>query len=123
MRNKNRETIEEMKMMLDENRSLTLENFVMPHEEEQHQGDMMNDNSFDEEPPMHSTNDNHSESEEKDDITGIEKELTQIRKIALSVINRLADKPTCPQYDTMKKIWNMVDKAIEQPQTGNKPVE
>ena len=35
MRNKNRETIEEMKMMLDENRSLTLENFVMPHEEEQ----------------------------------------------------------------------------------------
>ena len=123
MRNKNRETIEEMKMMLDENRSLTLENFVMPHEEEQHQGDMMNDNSFDEEPPMHSTNDNHSESEEKDDITGIEKELTQLRKIALSVINRLADKPTCPQYDTMKKIWNMVDKAIEQPQTGNKQVE
>ena len=123
MRNKNRETIEEMKMMLDENRSLTLENFVMPHEEEQHQGDMMNDNSFDEGPPMHSTNDNHSESEEKDDITGIEKELTQIRKIALSVINRLADQPTCPQYDTMKKIWNMVDKAIEQPQTGNKPVE
>lgn len=123
MRNKNRETIEEMKMMLDENRSLTLENFVMPHEEEQHQGDMMNDNSFDEEPPMHDTDDDNLEGEEKDDITGIEKELTQIRKIALSVINRLADKPTCPQYDTMKKIWNMVDKAIEQPQTGNKPVE
>ena len=123
MRNKNRETIEEMKMMLDENRSLTLENFVMPHEEEQHQGDMMNDNSFDEEPPMHNTDDDHSEGKEKDDITGIEKELTQIRKIALSVINRLADQPTCPQYDTMKKIWNMVDKAIEQPQTGNKPVE
>ena len=123
MRNKNRETIEEMKMMLDENRSLTLENFVMPHEEERHQGNMMNDNSFDEEPPMHYTDDNHSEGEEKDGITGIEKELTQIRKIALSVINRLADRPTCPQYDTMKKIWNMVDKAIEQPQTVNKPVE
>ena len=123
MRNKNRETIEEMKMMLDENRSLTLENFVMPHEEEQHQGDVMNDNSFDEEPPMRNTDDNQSEGEENDDITGIEKELTQIRKIALSVINRLADQPTCPQYDTMKKIWNMVDKAIEQPQTGNKQVE
>ena len=123
MRNKNRETIEEMKMMLDENRSLTLENFVMPHEEEQHQGDMMNDNSFDEEPPINNTDDDNLEGEEKDDITGIEKELTQIRKIALSVINRLADKPNCPQNDTMKKIWNMVDKAIEQPQTGNKPVE
>ena len=123
MRNKNRETIEEMKMMLDENRSLTLETFLMPHEEEQHQGDMMNDNRFDEEQHMHDTDDNHSEGEEQDDITGIEKELTQIRKIALSVINRLADQPTCPQYDTMKKIWNMVDKAIEQPQTGNKQVE
>ena len=123
MRNKNRETIEEMKMMLDENRSLTLENFVMPHEEEQHQGNMMNDNRFDEEPPMYDTEDNHSESEEKDDITGSEKERTQIRKVSLSVINRLADQPTCPQYDTMKKIWNMFDKAIEQPQTGNKPVE
>ena len=122
MRYKNRETIEEMKMMLDEKRSLAVERLVVPHEEEQ-QGDMMNDNSFDEEPPMHYTDDNHSEGEEKDGITGIEKELTQIRKIALSVINRLADRPTCPQYDTMKKIWNMVDKAIEQPQIGNKPVE
>jgi predicted transcriptional regulator len=53
------------------------------------------------------------------DMSSIEKELTQIRKIALSVINRLADQPTSPQYDTMKKIWNMVDKAIEQPQKGN----
>lgn len=123
MRNKNRESIEEMKMMLDENRSLTLENFVMPHEEEQHQGDMMGDSSFDNEPPMNDNSNEHLEDECKDDITGIEKELTQIRKIALSVINRLADRPTCPQYDTMKKIWNMVDKAIEQPQAGNKPTE
>lgn len=53
------------------------------------------------------------------DMSSIEKELTQIRKIALSVINRLADQPTSPQYDTMKKIWNMVDKAIEQPQKEN----
>lgn len=121
MRNKNRESIEEMKMLLDENRSLTLENFVMPHEEEQHQGNMMNDDSFSEEPPM--SDNEHLEDERNDDITGIEKELTQIRKIALSVINRLADRPTCPQYDTMKKIWNMVDKAIEQPQTGNKTIE
>lgn len=123
MRNKNRESIEEMKMMLDENRSLTLETFVMPHEEEQHQGNMMNDDSFSEELPMKSNGNEHLEDEGKDDITGIEKELIQIRKIALSAINRLADKPNCPQYDTMKKVWNMVDKAIEQPQYGNKTVE
>lgn len=123
MRNKNRESIEEMKMMLDENRSLTLENFVMPHEEEQHQDNMMNGDSFDDESPMNDNGDRHLEDECKDDITGIEKELIQIRKIALSAINRLADKPNCPQYDTMKKVWNMVDKAIEQPQSGSKTVE
>ena len=46
-------------------------------------------------------------------IEVIEKELTQIRKIALSVINRLADQPTSEDYNTMKKIWNLVDRAIE----------
>ena len=46
-------------------------------------------------------------------MSSIEKELTQIRKIALSVINRLADQPTSEDYNTMKKIWNLVDRAIE----------
>lgn len=124
MKNKNREAINEMKLMLDENKSLTLENFVMPHmenEEEDFSGGN-DEGSFGEETPVNNDVDK-AEDNSADDITGIEKELTQIRKIALSVINRLADRPTCPQYDTMKKIWNMVDKAIEQPQTGNKTVE
>lgn len=123
MKNKNREAINEMKLMLDENKSLTLENFVMPHmENEEDFGRGNDEGSFDEEPPVNNDVDK-AEDNNSDDITGIEKELTQIRKIALSVINRLADRPTCPQYDTMKKIWNMVDKAIEQPQQGSKPVE
>ena len=53
-------------------------------------------------------------------IRGIEKELTQIRKIALNVITRLADQPSSEQYLLMKKIWNTVDKAIE---NGNEKTE
>ena len=99
--------------MLTEMKSLTLEHYILPEEED----------SFEEEMPemerrMPQEDEILQQGGDKD-ITGIEKELTQIRKIALSVINRLADQPTSPQYDTMKKIWNMVDKAIEQPQKEN----
>lgn len=92
--------------MLTEMKKLTLENYILPEED-----------SFEEEMPQE--DDVLPQQEMDNNVTGIEEELTQIRKIALSVINRLADQPTSPQYDTMKKIWNMVDKAIEQPQKGN----
>ena len=98
--------INEMRKMLSEVKSLTLENFIMPEED-----------SFEEETPQE--DDVLLQQKMDNDVTDIEKELIEIRKIALSVINRLADQPTSPQYDTMKKIWNMVDKAIEQPQKGN----
>ncbi len=92
--------------MLTEMKKLTLENYILPEED-----------SFEEKIPQE--DDVLPQQEMDNDVTGIEKELTQIRKIALSVINRLADQPTSPQYDTMKKIWNMVDKAIEQPNKNN----
>ena len=121
MRSENRAIIEEMALMLKNKPSLTLESFMMPHSEDDDDGYYDGDETlYDDNVPVKGIS---SGNEQKESINGIEKELTQIRKIALSVINRLADQPTCPQYDTMKKIWNMVDKAIEQPQTGNKPVE
>lgn len=100
--------IDEMKRMLNGTKRLTLESFIMPEEDEY----------FGDEDMMPSRDEEMREPVQPkgQEISGIEKELTQIRKIALSVINRLADQPTSPQYDTMKKIWNMVDKAIEQPQ-------
>lgn len=114
-----KEIISEMKLLLNEP-SLTLENFIMP---EGFEGDdQYQEDSFSEGEPRnpHMDKDAMPQMEEdRNDISGIEKELTQIRKIALSVINRLADQPQSPQYDTMKKIWNMVDKAIEQPAKGN----
>ena len=108
-RRDNFSAINEMRQMLSEVKNLTLENFIMPEE-----------HSFEEEMPVEDDVDDEEVLQTNtEDMSSIEKELTQIRKIALSVINRLADQPTSPQYDTMKKIWNMVDKAIEQPQKEN----
>ena len=115
-RRDNLKEVNNLGKMLTEMKRLTLENYILPEEDDSFE----RDNSFEEEIPRRRENfDDFHDEENKNDITGIEKELTQIRKIALSVINRLADQPTSPQYDTMKKIWNMVDKAIEQPQKGN----
>ena len=114
MKRTNFSAINEIREMLGTTKKLTLESFIMPDE----------DVSYTDETVVPQDNIEKLPKEEKQvdssvNISGIEKELTQIRKIALSVINRLADRPTSPQYDTMKKIWNMVDKAIEQPQKGN----
>lgn len=114
MKKDNFSAINEIREMLGTTKKLTLESFIMPDE----------DVSYTDETVVPQDNIEKLPKEEKQvdssiNISGIEKELTQIRKIALSVINRLADQPTSPQYDTMKKIWNMVDKAIEQPQKGN----
>ena len=114
MKKDNFSAINEIREMLGTTKKLTFESFIMPDE----------DVSYSDETVAPQDNIEELPKEEKQvdssvNISGIEKELTQIRKIALSVINRLADQPTSPQYDTMKKIWNMVDKAIEQPQKGN----
>ena len=112
MKRDNFSAINELREMLGMTKKLTLESFIMPEE----------DTSYAEVAPQDNVEELPKEEKQEDsgvNITGIEKELTQIRKIALSVINRLADQPTSPQYDTMKKIWNMVDKAIEQPQKSN----
>ena len=69
-----------MRKMLSEVKSLTLENFIMPEED-----------SFEEETPVEADNEEEVLQTNPNDMSSIEKELTQIRKIALSVINRLAD--------------------------------
>ena len=114
MKRDNFSAINEIREMLGTTKKLTLEGFIMPDEDASYTDEKV--------VPQDTVEEFPKEEKQEDrgvNITGIEKELTQIRKIALSVINRLADQPTSPQYDTMKKIWNMVDKAIEQPQKGN----
>lgn len=46
------------------------------------------------------------------DLSSVNDEITLIRQTALKAIARLADKPTSEEYNFMKKIWNMCDKAV-----------
>ena len=120
MKRTNFAAINEIREMLGTTKKLTLESFIMPDEDASYT--RREAQAAERVAPQDNVEEFSKEEKQGDgvaNISGIEKELTQIRKIALSVINRLADQPTSPQYDTMKKIWNMVDKAIEQPQKGN----
>lgn len=97
--------IDEMRKLLTETKRLTLENFIMPEEDEYDDMPSMRGGQPDDDEEILRGNDSG--------IANIEKELIQIRKIALSVINRLADQTSSESYDTMKRIWSLVDKAIE----------
>ena len=117
-----RDTINEMKLMLNDKPFYTLtdyinETFVLPENFEE-------GGYEDETPQMQPSRQGQPQGNEnvpvENKIRGIEKELTQIRKIALNVITRLADQPSSEQYLLMKKIWNTVDKAIE---NGNEKTE
>ena len=117
-----RDTINEMKLMLNDKPFYTLtdyinETFVLPENFEE-------GGYEDETPQMQPSRQEQPQGNEnvpvENKIRGIEKELTQMRKIALNVITRLADQPSSEQYLLMKKIWNTVDKAIE---NGNEKTE
>ena len=109
-RRDNISAVAEMRKMLGDTKKLMLENFIMP-EEDSFERDNAAEEVLRDEQPL--------ENDMKEsDISNIEKELIQIRKIALSVINRLADKPTSESYDTMKRIWTLVDRAIESKRNG-----
>ena len=114
MKRTNFAAINEIREMLGTTKKLTLESFIMPDEDASY---TRREAQADERVAPQDNVEEFSKEEKQGDgvanISGIEKELTQIRKIALSVINRLADRPTSEDYNTMKKIWNLVDRAIE----------
>lgn len=45
--------------------------------------------------------------------TCVDDDIVKIRQIALGAIAKLADQPTSPIYQTMKKIWAICDKTTE----------
>lgn len=118
-----RDTINELKLMLNDKPSITLENylnetFILP--ENYDESEEYGEEPSQMDPSRMQPSRMKQEQPVDNKISGIEKELTQIRKIALNVITRLADQPSSEQYLLMKKIWNTVDKAIE---NGNEKTE
>ena len=112
MKRDNISAINEIREMLGTTKKLTLESFIMPEK----------DASYRDVAPQDNVGEFPKEEKQEDsgvNISSIKKELTQIRKIALSVINRLADQPTSEDYNTMKKVWNLVDRAIESNSSEN----
>ena len=107
MKRDNFSTINELRKMLGTTKKLTLESFIMPEEDDSFVDTYTNS---DETVVLQDT---LGKETRQGDVSNIEKELIEIRKIALSVINRLADQTTSESYDTMKRIWSLVDKAIE----------
>lgn len=103
-RRDNFDAINEMRESIGKIKKLTLEHFIMPGED---------DAPYEREEPVEREGGFEERMPKESGISDIEKELIEIRKIALSVINRLADQTTSESYDTMKRIWSLVDKAIE----------
>lgn len=109
-RRDNFKDVDKLGKMLTEMKKLTLENYILPEED--------SFDSYEEEMPRGEMEEVPQEG--LTDMSDIEKELIEIRKIALSVINRLADQTNSESYDTMKRIWSLVDKAIESKNTEMK---
>lgn len=103
--------INEMKQMLGNKKNLTVESLVFNEAEEDYGFD---EEDFGDDVP----------SEEPTQNTDIEAQvkpvIDQIRKMSLQGIAQLSEYPECETYNVLKKIWQMVDKAIE---TQNKPVK
>lgn len=114
MKRDNFSAINELREMLGTTKKLALESFIMPEED---------DSFVDTETNSDETivsQDTVGNKKIQGDVSNIEKELIEIRKIALNVINRLADQTTSESYDTMKRIWSLVDKAIESKNAENR---
>ena len=103
----NMREINEMRNMLSGIKKLTLENFIMPEEGDEEEGEY-----GDEEQPQSAPMDEFTEE--------IKQAIVQIRKISISVIAKLADNPTSEGYTFMKRVLDMSDKAMESLNGGAK---
>lgn len=96
----NKELIREMKQMLHKP-TMTLESMIFSGMNEE--GD--EEDEFVEEMP--------SDDMPVGDSVDVTDSINKIRQIALQAIAKLADNPTSEQYQLLKKVWNLVDKAFE----------
>ena len=114
-RNYTSRLIEEMNQLLDKGRKL---NETMQWSPEQYDTEA-NEPGFDAGPELA-----YGYEDEEDGGTNMEQPalqgdpevtnmINQIRQIALQGIAKLANNPTSPQYDALKKVWQIIDKTVE----------
>lgn len=104
----------EIRMSLDKPQ-MTVESLLFP---EEHEEDQVVPAS--EEPVQGTEEDDMLSAEvEKNPIldepkmSGAEKAIADIRKIAINTLAQLAEQPNSEEYVMLKKIWVMCDKAVE----------
>ena len=100
-----------MNHMLDGKKSLTLESVVFGQDGE---GPVPYENGpgYDWMPSMDDEDDAEEVQQAPADpeVTGY---MNQIRQIAIQGLAKLANTPESPQYDVLKKIWQILDKSVE----------
>lgn len=102
-----KQLISEMKQLLHKPK-LTVENMIFSdvNEEDFEKPDEFSD-GYEEKETMKEV---PEESRSEIDVTDT---INKIRQLALQSIAKLADNPTSEQYQLLKKVWNLVDKAFE----------
>lgn len=80
---------------------LTMENMIFSD---------INEDDFDDTEDINTEDEFQDDNLNKKDVTD---DINKIRQIALQAISKLADNPTSEQYQLLKKVWNIVDKAFE----------
>ena len=111
-----------MKDMLDKhNKKVTIESVIFTEDEQPE----FNDTDFSEDAELE--NDDFEDEEElgneisepENVDSSVKSEIDKIREISLKAIVRLAKNPNSPEYDLMKKIWNLCDKTVESKKENN----
>ena len=109
MKKDNKQLINEMRSMLkegkDKRKKLTVEAVVFDSPEMGMQPDEMNNPGFDDGQPDY--------FEDGDQISGKTFQIVnQMRIMCLDGLRELANNPESPEYDLLKKIWNLCDKTV-----------
>lgn len=113
----NKKLISEMREALNKGRKGVLESIIFDEgtydnemDNPGYNGDMdMDDFDFDTE----NTKSTNSQTVKTPEIKSV---INNIRKQALQGIQQIADDPTSAEYDTLKKIWQLCDKAVDMKQ-------
>ena len=99
----NQNLIAEMKEMLGEEKKLTVENIVFDEHNEPGYDTPIQTEFEDEEKPKQTTVVDSS----------VNDVINKIRVLSLQGISKLAEHPDSLQYDTLKKVWQLIDKTVE----------